>query len=943
MAGGGCAGASASRNGAEEVSRCKPSSCSGCSIEGHGTDFSAIEGTGSLGVLICAEASGELEARDQLPLRPYAPSGSVLERTFRRMGYSRAQFSITNTLRCRPRNNWLAGAPWEFGALNHCRSNLDAAISERRPRAILALGDTALRELTNEVGPARGVSHLCGYALPGPPDPHVAAIQAIPVIPAFHPAFIRRGKASLQGVFARNLQRAVNVAAGRDREWTWGIDPERSETYGQLRYSLHPSLDEARAFARRVTESPERTLSYDIETFESASLDEDARDGFTDTRIRLIQFSIESGSGIALPWEGTYRDIAGELLRTSNVKCGHNLWLFDNKVLDACGAREGLDLRPRGVIHDTLQMFHHWQPDLPAHLQFCAQFVQFPFPWKHLAATNLEFYGCVDVDATLRLYTFLRQQLDRDGIWDSPYDASGDCVGGYVGQVAQVRPILAAMERRGLPVDDTERLKLDGEFDAAQQELDAALQLRVPEEVLGLEPRRGKKGNYDYGYVRTPKDTTGLVLRACTITTIDESTGEPCRSSVERYCRVIAFNPNSPDQLKRYMDARGHKRPKSREQDDEGHDKDTTAKKELVRLAHRSGDDFYLRVIEYRELSKMRGTYIDGFAPHADGRVHTTFTFDTGTGQLTSRNPNAQNFPKHGRLAKAIRRMVAAPPGRILVEWDYKAYHVLTTGWCAEDASYIRMARLDMHSFVAGCFLGTWQPQIMEESDEELRDRFRWFKQDSDRKRVRDKQAKPSILGVGFGMGARRLYQENLEHFSGERVAKHFLDLLHRLFPRVFAWQQRIRQQAHEQQYLRSPFGHLRRFYEVFTWDYKSATYKNGDQAEEAVAFLPANVAFGNIRLTMKALERAGIADRYGLCNTIHDSLMFDFPAPLLEQHIAEVYPILIAPSPVLRNSVTPEGLWCDAECSAGPNWASMTEREVAHAPTVASSVAAMV
>ena len=97
---------------------------------------------------------------------------------------------------------------------------------------------------------------------------------------------------------------------------------------------------------------------------------------------------------------------------------------------------------PRGAIHDTLQMFHHWQPDLPAHLQFCAQFVQFPFPWKHLAGTDLEFYGIADVDATLRLYDFLRLQLDRDGIWGQE-----GCDAATWGRWREVRPVLAAMER----------------------------------------------------------------------------------------------------------------------------------------------------------------------------------------------------------------------------------------------------------------------------------------------------------------------------------------------------------------------------------------------------------------------------------------------------------------------------------------------------------------
>jgi DNA polymerase family A len=768
----------------------------------------------------------------------------------------------------------------------------------------------------------------------------------------------------MQGVFARNLQRAVNVAAGKDREWEW--DLEEAQRNGRIRYQVHPSLDEARAFAARVRGNGALVVSYDIETFESASLDEDARDGFTDTRIRLVQFSVDGGGGIAFPWEGDYRRLAGEILRSPNVKCGHHVWLFDNRVLEACGQREGLDLRPRGTIHDTLQMFHHWQPDLPAHLQFAAQFVQFPFPWKHLAATNLEFYGCVDVDATLRLYEFLLGQLKRDGIYDSAYDVHGDCVGGYVGQMQQVRPILAAMERRGLPVDDAERLKLDGEFDLAQQELGGELWKRAPDACRRVHPKEGYKGvppqvkALDFvlwggsvaPFVLT--DANGPILfkepdskkkdgtveegewyvyqrrNFVTSTTIaDDSTGEPCvkQETVDRWHRLYQFNPNSAPQLVAYMKAKGHKVPKSRETDDEGKEKDTTAKKELMRLAHRTGDDFYLRVIEYRELSKMRGTYIEGFKPHADGCCHPTFTFDTGTGQLAARNPNSTNFPKHVRLAKAIRRMIAAPIGQVLVETDYRSYHVLTTGYCAEDASYMRMARLDMHSFVAGCFTGAWKPQVIEESDDALLDRFRWFKTDPDRKRIRDKQAKPAILGVGFGMGARRLYQENLEHFSGEKTAKQFLDLLQHLFPKVFAWQKCIRQQAHDQTFLKSPFGHIRRFYEVFVWDYKSASYKNGDQAEEAVAFLPANCAFGNIRLAAKELQRQGLDEEFGLCNHIHDSWVWAFDSRRLDEFVERVIPVLTAPSKVLVNpTVAPNGLVVDVETQAGPNWAQMED-----------------
>ena len=896
--------------------RTRPDSCSGCPLAAKGTDFSAVEGTGSLGVMLIGEASGECEARDQLPFRPYAPAGSLLERTIRRMSLDRQQFALTNVCRCHPPHDWLAGAPYEYAALDHCRPNLVDAIASRRPRCLFAMGGTALRVLTGLAGEKLGVSHLRGYVLQSLPE-----FGGLPVVPSFHPAFIRRGAAHLQGVFARDLQRARNVASGRDDSWLWGRADAEMPAYegdrflqeaiyeGSLDYRPRPSLDEAWSYYHAVRDGGAGcTLSFDLETYESASLDEDARDGFADTGIRLAQFSAAAGSGIALPWEGGYCDVARALLRLPNPKCGHNVWLFDLRVLAVESSRTGVDFAPLGTVHDTLQMFHWWQPDLPAHLQFAASFAQFPFPWKHLAGSALELYGCADVDATLRLYAMLEPTMRRDGLWDS-----------YWAQVLEVRPVLARMESRGVPIDDRRRLALGGEFDREQARLDAELQAAFPDECRRVSPKDG--------YKRPPKDLEGLVERDFTVAGIAPD-GEPLSATVRRWCRLEPFLPNSGPQLIAYMRHQGHAVPKSRKNERaDGTAADTTEKKELQRLAAKTGDPFYLKVIESRELGKARSTYVEGFRPQADHRVHTTFTFDTGTGQLSSRNPNVQNFPKHGRLAAALRSMVAAPAGHLLTEWDYKAFHVMTTGFEADSAAYMRMARLDMHSFVAGCFLRLWQPEIIEEADDALLDRFKWFKADADRKRVRDKQAKPSILGVGFGMAKRRLYQENLENFPDERTAGKFLELLRALFPEVFQWQDRVRKLAHDQQFLRSRFGAVRRFYEVYVWDGRRGQWTNGDQAEEAVAFLPANDAHGEMRERLKALHAGGadsLAERYGLCNVVHDSFQWCLPAEALDAHIAEVGPVLGAPSRTLVSALVPGGLQVDTELSVGVNWAQM-------------------
>ena len=988
--------------------RAKPQTCIGCACYSHGTDFSAVEGTGSSGVMLVGEASGEHEQREGTPFVNFAPAGGVLERVLRRMGVDRQQLSVTNVVRCRPRNNWLDGAPWEYAAINHCRGNLDGAIAARRPRAIVALGGIATRELTGMAGEAQGVGHLCGYVLPlqrvvlircdecisfvdGKPDPNcficggtgyvdgtAPAKGGIPVVPTFHPAFIRRGKASHTGVLARNIQRALNIARGTDKDWLWNVDPEDRTTYGNLEYNMHPSLQDVHDFLNMVRLNSGAVLSYDIETSESVSLDEDAREGFGDTQIKLVQFSLASGHGIAIPWDGTYNRLIRDILHTDNTKCGHNVWLFDNKVLRAAGEREGLDLTPRGVIHDTLAMFHHWQPDLPAHLQFAASFVQFPFPWKHLASSNIEFYGCCDVDATLRLYTMLKKTLQRDQLW-------GDGTVGYLGQVHAVRPVLAVMEDRGLPIDDVARVRLGDEFEKAQ----VALGRELSGLATGLgrvHPKEGYKGvppevkSWVADGQVPPSELTTFTesgddgetyhyeQREFPVAIIDDHNGEPAVQMLTRWCRVYDFNPNSAPQLIAYMKAKKHPVPKDKHRENEaGEASDTTAAKELMRLANKTGDTFYHKVIEYRGLTKMRGTYVDGFAPGPDGRVHTTFGFGTGIGQLTSKNPNVQNFPKLKptvALAQAMRKMVAAEPGHVITEWDFKSCHVITLGFLAEDLNYMRLGRLDIHSFVAGHLLHLWDGRaIFNETDDQLRARFKQLKSNPEYKRVRDDEAKHGILGIGNGLKAKGLFERYMENFPprqckdcsgsgkmmgiralkqcvvckgtgmlpGQRAADLVLETAEALFPKVFAWQKRIQRLAHDQQFLKTQFGHIRRFYEVFRWDTRRREWGHGDQAEEAIAFWLANIAFGHIREKLKDLRAAGLDEKYGLFNTIHDSFMWHFPESMLEEHVAEVYPILVAPSRVLRHpTICPDGLVIDVEGSSGKDWATMEAIQVA-------------
>jgi hypothetical protein len=271
--------------------------------------------------------------------------------------------------------------------------------------------------------------------------------------------------------------------------------------------------------------------------------------------------------------------------------------------------------------------------------------------------------------------------------------------------------------------------------------------------------------------------------------------------------------------------------------------------------------------------------------------------------------------------------MICAEKGKLFSEWDFKSCHVLTLGYLANDPNYIRLARIDMHSIMTGHFLKLWRVQeILGESDVELKARCKWLKSNEKYKDMRDSKIKHAGLGIGNGLKANGLYERYMEFFSGVAEAKAILASYEEVFPKVFAWQKWVQQQAHERTFLQTEFGHMRHYYEVFRWDARKSDWGHGDQGEEAISFWLSNIAFGHIREKLKELERAGLAERYGLCDNIHDSVVFHFDEGLLEEQLGLVRPILESPSKVLIGPAAPEGLWIGVDCSVGRNWSEMRE-----------------
>ncbi len=95
-------------------------------------------------------------------------------------------------------------------------------------------------------------------------------------------------------------------------------------------------------------------------------------------------------------------------------------------------------------------------------------------------------------------------------------------------------------------------------------------------------------------------------------------------------------------------------------------------------------------ILEYRKYQKLNSTYITGLLQKrtADGRIHTSFEQAvTGTGRISSREPNLQNIPVRTELGREIRRAFIAPEGSVLVDADYSQIELRVLAHMSGDTS----------------------------------------------------------------------------------------------------------------------------------------------------------------------------------------------------------------------------------------------------------------
>ena len=122
-------------------------------------------------------------------------------------------------------------------------------------------------------------------------------------------------------------------------------------------------------------------------------------------------------------------------------------------------------------------------------------------------------------------------------------------------------------------------------------------------------------------------------------------------------------------------------------------------------------------VMEFRQLMKLKSTYVDGLLSEiaSDGRIHTSFNMmATATGRLSSAEPNLQNIPVRTELGAEIRRMFVAEPGNVLIDADYSQIELRLLAHISGDEVMRNAFRsgFDIHTVTASQVFGV-QPDAV--------------------------------------------------------------------------------------------------------------------------------------------------------------------------------------------------------------------------------------
>lgn len=300
------------------------------------------------------------------------------------------------------------------------------------------------------------------------------------------------------------------------------------------------------------------------------------------------------------------------------------------------------------------------------------------------------------------------------------------------------------------------------------------------------------------------------------------------------------------------------------------------------------------KVIEYRELTKLRSTYLDTLpmlVDREDGRIHTNFNQTvTTTGRLSSSDPNLQNIPVRTELGRRIREAFVAPEGGVFLSADYSQIELRLLAHLSGDEGLIDafLSGEDFHAHTASDVFGV----SVDEVTPEMRSR-----------------AKAVNFGIVYGQQAFGLGQ-TLHIPMAE--AQEMIDRYYEAYPKVRSYLDGVVAKAHEDGYATTMFGRKRHIPELRSSNVNLRHFGERTAMNHPMQGSAADI----IKLAMiqvnKRRREEGLHAHMVL--QVHDEL--DFECPLDE---ADAMAALVAD---VMDNVVELKVPLIADVQTGPNWA---------------------
>jgi DNA polymerase I-like protein with 3'-5' exonuclease and polymerase domains len=676
-------------------------------------------------------------------------------------------------------------------------------VNHLKPRLIIGLGKNATRQIT---GRATQITKVRGI-----PTYSTEFSKAI-LLPIFSTSHVR-ARPELQDTFRSDIQTASMIVKSG--------------------YVLDKAFNQVKAKYRWCTDigfllkNPPKRISADTETL--------GMDYYKpETKLLTIQLCWKAGEAIAIPLEYVNGNT-----KTNNIKkrrlVAQLKELFENPNIEFFGhnfkydflfLKYKLGITVANYAHDTLLLMHCIDENmLNKSLDDCVRrFVPAMSGYndilnrdpEHEGKSRMDLFGaekmlgyaCGDADACFRLFGVLHKLLSED---KKAYNS-------YQRVTLPAMRAFCDVEPEGFTID-VEALKSFEKTLEAHQKLEYR-------RLMAMIPRSIKQEFADTG--------VGLKLGRAEL------------------LRAMLFTHKDGLKLKPLVFTKTS-----------SHEKEIPSVSTKQHLPYFIQHPFVAGITDYIKNDKLLTTYVKGFYKYIyEGRIHPSYLLHgTVTGRSASRNPNGQNFPKRGKLAKEYRKIFIAPPGWTLVESDFSQIELRVAAILSREPAMLKVYQDggDIHEMTAAGVMG-----IPLEQFKRLPDAIR------EQKRF---QAKAVNFGFIYGMWWRKFkvyakteYGIEFTDKEAERIRQAYF----RTYKNIEPWHTKTIDFAKRYGYVRSIDGRVRHLTSVFSPDEGIAK-----QAQRQGINSPVQCFANSLGLMALARLNAEMSrDKVKLVGFIHDALV---------------------------------------------------------------------